>query len=229
MMIGLALMTQIAVAGQGRQGNMERGENHQGNQNRYYSDRGPDKHNGPGKGHDKHKGNGYGHYKGHGHGHQKHGHGHYDARPVYRHSTVVVRPAAPRPVHRQVSVVYHRTVRPRVYADVRVDVGRPVVVARPYEGGREMSVREMEYLLYDMEMTRGDMRRYELAKEAIKGRAVYAEDVAAIMMRLEFEDHRLAFAKRAYRRTIDTENYRLVFDQLHFGSSKHELRDYIRH
>lgn len=52
--------------------------------------------------------------------------------------------------------------------------------------------------------------------------------IADIMRLFSFESTRLRFAKYAFHRTCDVQNYHLVFDALNFNSSRRELDCYIR-
>ena len=57
---------------------------------------------------------------------------------------------------------------------------------------------------------------------------VSSHQIADIMHCLNFESSRLEFAKYAFHRTCDVQNYGVVFGELTFNSSRRELDGYIR-
>jgi hypothetical protein len=57
---------------------------------------------------------------------------------------------------------------------------------------------------------------------------VSAHQIADIMSFFSFESTRLKFAKYAFHRTCDIQNYGVVFAELTFNSSRRELDCYIR-
>ena len=96
-----------------------------------------------------------------------------------------------------------------------------------YRNSKVIAEWEVNRFVKDLRRVGFDDDRLEIAKDFIKGRKLYAEDVAFIMSELRFEDNRLRFAKSAYKKTLDTENYGFVFDKLRFRSSQDKLDNYI--
>lgn len=68
-----------------------------------------------------------------------------------------------------------------------------------------------------------------VAKQAIGGKLVSADQVRRIMGLFTFESTKLEFAKWAYRSTVDPQNYYIVNDAFTFSSSIRELDMFIRH
>lgn len=72
-----------------------------------------------------------------------------------------------------------------------------------------------------------DNSRLEIAKQVAKTKCLKSAQVRDIMKLFSFEETRLEFAKFAYKKTIDKENYFLVNDAFQFETSVSELNDYI--
>lgn len=73
-----------------------------------------------------------------------------------------------------------------------------------------------------------DADRLRSARHFVRHNYVSAYQIADIMLMFSFESTRLEFAKYAFHRTCDVQNYGVVFDQLSFNSSRRELDCYIR-
>jgi hypothetical protein len=67
-----------------------------------------------------------------------------------------------------------------------------------------------------------------LAKQAATANCMSASQVKGVMGVLSWEDNRLEFAKFAYSRCVDPQNYFQVNDGFEFESSIEELDEYIR-
>lgn len=72
-----------------------------------------------------------------------------------------------------------------------------------------------------------DNSRLEIAKQAANTKCLKSSQVRDIMKLFSFEETRLEFAKFAYKKTIDKENYFLVNDAFQFETSVSELNEYI--
>ena len=59
------------------------------------------------------------------------------------------------------------------------------------------------------------------------GQFISSEQVSGVLKLFSFENNRLTFAKFAYDRVLDPNNYYKVYDAFSFGSSKKELSDYM--
>lgn len=73
-----------------------------------------------------------------------------------------------------------------------------------------------------------DSDRLRAAKFFVRRNYVTVGQICHIMSMFSFESSRLAFAKYAFGRTCDIQNYHLVFNQLSFNSSRRALDCYIR-
>jgi hypothetical protein len=78
-----------------------------------------------------------------------------------------------------------------------------------------------------MQQSGFDSDRLILAKQAINGNGVYADQVLRMMQELSFESSRLELAKFAYNQCLDPENYYLVNQGFSFSSSVRELNQSI--
>lgn len=77
-----------------------------------------------------------------------------------------------------------------------------------------------------------DDQRYEadrlrIAKDAAHDLPVKTIDVLDMLQMLSYESSRLEFAKFAYSRTVDPENYSIVFEAFKYTSSIKDLEDYM--
>lgn len=73
-----------------------------------------------------------------------------------------------------------------------------------------------------------DKNRLGKAKQIFDDEVLNTGQVSRLVKLFSFDDSRLDFAKWAYNRTIDKNNYYKVEDLLSFGTSKAALRDYIK-
>lgn len=69
--------------------------------------------------------------------------------------------------------------------------------------------------------------RLQIANQVSASNALTSEQVAAIMGVFSFESTRLDFARMAYHRVIDPQNYFIVNNAFRFSSSIDELYQYI--
>lgn len=104
-------------------------------------------------------------------------------------------------------------------------------VPQPVHHGMPANIaceRTMASLIRTVNKQCFDGDRLMVAKQALRGKLVLAEQVEEIMQLFSFESTRLKFAKWAYRNTYDVENYYVVNNSFTFGSSARELDRYIR-
>jgi len=73
-----------------------------------------------------------------------------------------------------------------------------------------------------------DSDRIRSAKRFVRNNYVSTHQIADIMMMFSFESTKLEFAKYAFHRTCDVQNYGVVFNHLGFNSSRRDLDCYIR-
>jgi hypothetical protein len=72
-----------------------------------------------------------------------------------------------------------------------------------------------------------DSSRLELLESTLRNNHFYSQQVRELMTLLSFDSGRLQFAKSAYLRVVDPENYFVVREALTYSSSKTELTTYI--
>lgn len=95
-------------------------------------------------------------------------------------------------------------------------------------GWRPVCVSDFNAGCYSIRRCGFDSDRLRSAKRFVNNYYVSAHQIADIMCMFSFESTKLAFAKYAFHRTCDIQNYGIVFDQLSFNSSRTELDCYIR-
>jgi hypothetical protein len=123
---------------------------------------------------------------------------------------VIVPPVPPPPV-----VV----VAPRPRAVVRVGA---VYAERPISS-RE-AIRNAKRMIEDQ---RFEADRLRIAKDAAHDLPMKTVDVLDILQMFTYESSRLDFAKFAYSRTVDPENYSIVFEAFKYTGSIRDLEDYM--
>lgn len=72
-----------------------------------------------------------------------------------------------------------------------------------------------------------DSSRFEIAQQALSYNYFSAAQVAEVARLFSFESSRLEFAKLAFAKTVDKQNYFMVNDSFTFSSSVGELNEYI--
>ena len=94
--------------------------------------------------------------------------------------------------------------------------------------------RSHHYNMINISAVTGSMNRASfesdkliIAKQALRGKNIYAEGVERIMRHFSFESARIEFAQFAYQHCIDPENYYRVNDAFSFSSSIRKLDEYI--
>lgn len=70
--------------------------------------------------------------------------------------------------------------------------------------------------------------KMNIAKQATKNRCITVSQVRDIMSAFDFEDKKLEFAKYAYDRTYDVDNYYLINKDFDFSSNKESLNKYVQ-
>jgi hypothetical protein len=73
-----------------------------------------------------------------------------------------------------------------------------------------------------------DSDRLRSAKRFVRNNYVSSHQIADMMRMFSFESTKLEFAKYAFHRTCDVQNYGTVFNHLGFNSSRRDLDCYIR-
>ncbi|MDX5347530.1 MAG: DUF4476 domain-containing protein [Hymenobacteraceae bacterium] len=86
----------------------------------------------------------------------------------------------------------------------------------------------LDYLFQSIGSKTFESSKVTIAKQAVSGGSVLAEDVKRIMELFTYESSRVDFAKFAYHYTCDKQNYFIVNDAFEYSSSIDELNRYIR-
>jgi Domain of unknown function (DUF4476) len=73
-----------------------------------------------------------------------------------------------------------------------------------------------------------DNSKLSMAKQILDNNSITALQVKQLAETFSFNGYKLDFAKYAYDRTIDKQNYFLVYDVFSMGTNKNELAEYIR-
>jgi hypothetical protein len=91
-----------------------------------------------------------------------------------------------------------------------------------------METAEFEERLAAVKKVSFDKDRLAKAEQVFDDANLSTAQVMTVVKAFSFDDSRLAFAKWAYKITIDKKNYYKVEDVLIFGNSKAALRDYVK-
>lgn len=73
-----------------------------------------------------------------------------------------------------------------------------------------------------------DDTRLDLAKSFIQNIGINATQINGFIKTFSFEKNKIEFAKYAYVKCIDKQNYYKVYDSFSFSSSKKEVSDYVK-
>lgn len=90
-----------------------------------------------------------------------------------------------------------------------------------------MSANRFNQLIRMLGNEHFDDVRLDIARQAIASNDLTSNQVSMIMNKFTFESAKLKFAKLAYIRTVDRENYFMVNNQFTFSSSVSELNNFI--
>jgi len=103
-------------------------------------------------------------------------------------------------------------------------ISEPVIVV---EGPPVMNDVMFKQLKRTLESESFDSSRVELLESTLRNNFFTSQQIKELMLLLSFDSGRLQFAKAAYTRSVDPENYFVVREALSFASSKTELTKYI--
>lgn len=90
-----------------------------------------------------------------------------------------------------------------------------------------MNDAEFSRFLYSVADESFDSSRLDLMKMQLQYQYFTSMQVAQIMEEFAFDSNRLEFAKLAFLKTVDPQNYYCVTEKLTFSSSRKELNQYI--
>ncbi|MDX1936480.1 MAG: DUF4476 domain-containing protein [Flavihumibacter sp.] len=99
---------------------------------------------------------------------------------------------------------------------------------RDYRNQRAMDDRDFIMAKNQLQRESFDNTRLLMARQISDNNYLSAQQVKELMQLFSFDDKKLDFAKYAYRRTTDRNNYFIVYDAFAFASNKEELANYIR-
>jgi hypothetical protein len=99
---------------------------------------------------------------------------------------------------------------------------------RDYRNERAMDNRDFIMAKNQLQRESFDNTRLLMARQISDNNYLSAQQVKELMQLFSFDDKKLDFAKYAYRRTADRNNYFIVYDAFSFSSNKEELATYIR-
>ena len=109
----------------------------------------------------------------------------------------------------------------------------PKRIKRPRKPRREMRLkmnkRQFNDLIFTVKNESFDSHKLEVMNLAIHQNNLSSRQVLHLMELLTFDSYKLKFAKRAYAKTIDKQNYFIVRNGLTFSSHKRELTKFIKH
>lgn len=94
--------------------------------------------------------------------------------------------------------------------------------------GNRLTHGEMNRLLEDLADASFESDRFVLAQQRLRHREATSHQIKRIMDSFWFEDTKLRFAKFAYERSTDPQNYWVVNDAFDYQNSIHELDNFIQ-
>lgn len=106
------------------------------------------------------------------------------------------------------------------------DFGR----GRDYDGRIDaaMNVNQYNAARQTIQRESFDRGKLSIATQILSDNYITSAQAKELTMLFSFDDAKLAFAKFAYRRTVDKGSFFMIYDVFSFSSSKQELADYIR-
>ncbi|MFK7796515.1 MAG: DUF4476 domain-containing protein [Aureispira sp.] len=107
---------------------------------------------------------------------------------------------------------------------------------QPHYGNNSNSAASMgannagsfERAYHQLQSTTFDTDKWPIAQELVDNNYLYAEQVSALVTLFDFKTSEDKFARYAYPKTYDPQNYHLVVDALTFPSSKQSLSNWIQ-
>lgn len=93
--------------------------------------------------------------------------------------------------------------------------------------GNLLQDTDLQSLLQTMKNIPFEDKRIELAKSALKTRAIKTNQVEQLLQQFTFEQNKLELAKYCYDKTIDQNNYYTLYDDFTFSNYSSQLAKYI--
>lgn len=104
----------------------------------------------------------------------------------------------------------------------------PTLTATPAETITAMSETDFSNRLSSVKREATDNGKFEKAEMAFASGYFTAAQVARVVRAFTFDDIRLKFAKLAYPRTLDKNNYYTVSDAFTFSQTKSDLAEFVK-
>jgi hypothetical protein len=127
------------------------------------------------------------------------------------------------------TVVQQTTTTTTTTSSSSSSVPPPVETSASGCNGYPMAPGDFQSAKSTIEQASFEESKLSTAKEIASSNCLYAGQVAEICRLFGFENTKLDFAKYAYRRCIDPQNYFKVNNVFDFDASKTELSKYTRH
>jgi len=138
-------------------------------------------------------------------------------------------------------ILYDNTVwvKSRVFFDIIINrFGRIFVDEQEIRGrwpddddqpvSRAMDDQSFQIFFQTIKKENFDSAKMPMAKQVIDLNYFTAEQVKQLLPLFDFEDNKLDMAKYVYGRTIDRQNYFIVYSVFNFNSSKEKLVEYLK-
>jgi Domain of unknown function (DUF4476) len=95
-------------------------------------------------------------------------------------------------------------------------------------GGCQMSSERFSKAMFILERENFDNTRFTIAKEIVEDNYLSAGQVKQMLQLFSFDVNKLELAKYAYSKTIDKNNYFMLYDVIALNSYKERLAEFIR-
>jgi hypothetical protein len=138
-------------------------------------------------------------------------------------------------------LLYDNTVwvKSRLYVDIIVNrFGRVFIDEREINGRwpdeddppviRAMNDQLFQTFFQTISKENFDTSRMPMAQQVIDQNYFTAEQVKQLLPLFSFESNKLEMAQRLYGRTIDPQNYFIIYDVFDFSSTKDKLLEYVK-
>jgi hypothetical protein len=95
-------------------------------------------------------------------------------------------------------------------------------------GGYQMSNERFSKAMFILERENFDNTRFTIAKEIVEDNYLSAGQVKQMLQLFSFDVNKLELAKYAYTKTIDKNNYFMLYDVFAMNSYKERLAEFVR-
>ncbi len=114
-------------------------------------------------------------------------------------------------------------------SEVETEAPKPVIYVPGYKGKIGCPIPETSVVTIKSAIENESFSSDKMitAKQATKNRCITVNQVRNLISAFDFEDKKLEFAKYAYERTHDLDNYYLINNDFDFSSNKESLNKYV--